>query len=370
MSAASSPSVPWMPTDGTPRRRREALAAWWQARRQWLLLGGALSMGALAAIGARSWISEQVAVERERLQPRQAMVSIVVARHDLPRGEVVGQASMAVREIPGEYLAPGTIVPEQFDGYAGARLTVPLRAGEPLLKTVLEGADPGTFAARVPAGVRAFTVMVDEVNSLSGMLQPGDRIDLLLSARPPATASVPHPSEVTRTLLQGIRVLATGRQVRPGAEERAGRGYGAITVEVTPDQAQRLVVAQRIGRLTAMLRNPDDRSPVNAAPVDAWTLLGVPPPAAASPAPAARVTELIVGGQGALRSGAAQSSPGAASPSASALASPFALPSALAAEAPAMPMVPQAAAAPAGPGASATPGEPPRVGPLSAGRQP
>lgn len=362
MSAATPSSVPWTAHDAEPRRRREALGAWWRARRQWLLLGGALCLGGLAAIGARSWISEQVAVERERLQPRQAMVSIVVARHDLPRGEVIGQASMAVREIPSAYLAPGTIVPEQFDGYAGARLTVPLRAGEPLLKTVLEGADAGTFAARVPAGVRAFTVMVDEVNSLSGMLQPGDRIDLLLSARPPSTGTVPHPPEITRTLLQGIRVLATGRQVRPGADERGGRGYGAITVEVTPDQAQRLVVAQRIGRLTAMLRNPDDRSPVNAAPVDAWTLLGVPAPAVAAPAPAARVTELIVGGQGALRSAAAQAAPSVAAP----LASPLAL----AAEALAVAAGPQAATPPGGLSASPGPAGLPVAAPVPAGRQP
>jgi len=298
-------------------RRREVLFAWVVARRQWLLLGAAISLGAVAAVGTRSWIGEQLAAERERLQPRQAMVSVVVARQDLPRGEVVSAAGFAVREVPRDYLAPGAILPERFEGFAGARLSVPLRAGEPLLQTVLEGADASTFAARVPAGVRAFTVVVDEVNSLSGMLQPGDRIDLLLSARPPVTAAGPQPVEITRTLLQGIRVLATGRQVRPGADEsRPGRGYGAITVEVSPEQAQRLVVAQRIGRLTAMLRNPEDRAPVEAAPIDAWGLLGLAAPVPAVPEmrPPPRATELIIGGQGALKPPAAMSAhPGAPS---------------------------------------------------------
>jgi pilus assembly protein CpaB len=296
--ALSAPAAGWP-------RRRQALVAWVVAHRQWLLLGGAISLGAIAAVGTRSWIGEQLAAERERLQPRQVMVPIVVARKDLPRGEVVDPAAFAVREVPRDYLAPGAIAPDRFESFAGAKLSVPLRAGEPLLQTLLEGADPGSFAARVSAGVRAFTVMVDEVNSLSGMLQPGDRIDLLLSARPPATASAPQPVEVTRTLLQGIRVLATGRQVRPGSDEpRAGRGYGAITVEVSPEQAQRLVVAQRIGRLTAMLRNPEDRAPVSAAPIDAWGLLGLAAPLA-PPGPEARMaphaTELIVGGQGSLK---------------------------------------------------------------------
>lgn len=318
----------------TRPRRRERVLAWVLARRQWLLLGAAISLGAVAAVGTRSWIGEQLAVERERLQPRQAMVPVVVARQDLPRGEVVSAAGFAVREVPRDYLAPGTIVPERFEGFTGARLSVPLRAGEPLLQTVLEGADASSFAARVPAGVRAFTVVVDEVNSLSGMLQPGDRIDLLLSARPPVTAANPQPVEITRTLLQGIRVLATGRQVRPGTDEsRPGRGYGAITVEVSPEQAQRLVVAQRIGRLTAMLRNPDDRAPVEAAPIDAWGLLGLsaPAPAIAETRPPPRSTELIVGGQGSLKSSPAMPThPAAPAPLAGVLppVAPGAVPSA------------------------------------------
>ena len=53
-------------------RRREVLLAWVVARRQWLLLGAAISLGAVAAVGTRSWIGEQLAAARERLQPRQA----------------------------------------------------------------------------------------------------------------------------------------------------------------------------------------------------------------------------------------------------------------------------------------------------------
>jgi pilus assembly protein CpaB len=274
----------------------------------------------MAAFGARGYISDQIAIERERLQPRQPMVTIVVAKQDLARGDVVSPQTVAVREIPRAYLAPGTVQPERFDGFSGSRLVSPLRAGEPLLQTALEGADVSTFAAKVPAGVRAFTVVVDEVNSLSGMLQPGDRIDLLLSARLPATAAQPQPPEITRALLQDIKVLATGRQVRPGGEDKASRTYGAITVEVSPAQAQRLVVAQRSGKLTATLRNPLDRDPVAHAPLDVYALLGIAPPGADPPAAggqrahinAPRSAEIITGGQGSLKPRAAESLAGAA----------------------------------------------------------
>ena len=293
-------------------RWRARLAGWIRRRRQALLLTAAIGLGAMAAFGARGYISDQIAIERERLQPRQPMVSIVVAKQDLARGESVSAQTMAVREIPRAYLAPGTVQPERFEGFAGARLVTPLRAGEPLLQTALEGADVSTFAAKVPAGVRAFTVAVDEVNSISGMLQPGDRIDLLLSVRLPATPAQPQPAEITRALLQDIKVLATGRQVRPGGDDKSSRTYGAITVEVSPEQAQRLVVAQRSGKLTATLRNPLDRDPVAQASLDVYALLGLRAPgavqAAGGPvlAGAARATEIIVGGQGALKPRAAE----------------------------------------------------------------
>ena len=265
-----------------------------------LLLVAALGLGALAAFGARGYISEQLAIERERLVPRRPMTQVVVARRDLPRGEVASADTMAVREVPAEYLSASAITPERFDGYAGARLTAPMRAGEPLLAASLEGADTATFSAKVREGIRAITIAVDEVNSLSGMLQPGDRIDLLLSVRMPAGSSTPLAQEVTRALMQDLRVLATGRQVRPGNDERNARAFTAITVEVSPVQAQKLVVAQRIGKLTAMLRNPRDRDEIEQRPMDVYGLLGLQPAVSAPVVPAERPPEIIVGGQGAL----------------------------------------------------------------------
>ncbi len=268
--------------------------------RNTLLLVAALALGGFAAFAMRGYISEQVALERERLRPQQQMVSVVVAKRDLPRGEAVDAEAMAVREIPKDFVPGTAIAPQRFDGYVGARLAAPMRAGEPLLASNVEGADPASFSAKVKQGIRAITLAVDEVNSLSGMLQPGDRIDLLLSVRLPSGSTTPLAQEVTRPLLQDLRVLATGRQVRPAGDERQGRGFTAITVEATAEQAQKLVVAQRIGKLTATLRNPDDRSPVEQRAMDVYGLLGMKP-VAPSPPPAPP-TEIIVGGQGAQRS--------------------------------------------------------------------
>lgn len=263
------------------------------------LLLAALALGMLAMAGARGYISEQIAIERERLQPRRDEIEVVVAKRELRRGELVSGETMAVRRIPKEFVAGSAIVPERFDSYVGARLNTALRSGEPLLHAAMDGVDAATFSSKVRQGIRALTVSVDEVNSLSGMLQPGDRIDLHFTARPAMRAGSPPPTELTVPLLQDIQVLATGRHVRPTLDDGSGRGYTAITVEVTPQQAQRLIVAQRSGRLTALLRNREDRAPVTQAALDVNGLLELP---AAVRTAARPPLEIIVGGRGPLRS--------------------------------------------------------------------
>lgn len=277
---------------------RRGWAAVRARRTAWLVLG-ALGFGAAAVFGARNYIGERLAIEKARLQPRHEMVELVVAKRDLRRGDPVGADTMAVRAVPREYAPGGAVSPGRFDAVAGSRLLVAMKAGEPLLPSALVSVEAQSISSRVRPGVRAMTIAVDEVNSLSGMLQPGDRIDLMLSVRPPSVAGMAQP-EITRTVMQDVAVMATGRQSRVSASDEGGGGrpYTSITVEVDPERAQRLVVAQRSGKLTAVLRNPGDRQPVRDRRLDVNMLLGVPPPRLATPAMAR--TEVIVGGRGHL----------------------------------------------------------------------
>lgn len=264
-----------------------------------MLLGAALGFGALATLAARGYIGEYLERERERLQPTQTMTEVVVAKRDLDVGETVSADSMAARRVPAEYVSGTAVRPGQFEGFVGARLSAPMRSGEVLLQGTIVGADVATFSAKIRPGIRALTIAVDEINSVSGMLQPGDRIDLLLTARPPGSNAAQLLPEATAPLMQGLLVLATGRQVRPGGEDsRLGRGFTTITVEVTPEQAQRLIVAQRGGKLTATLRHPDDRAALARTPLDLYGLLGVAPAKATAPMRAG--PEIIVGGRGSM----------------------------------------------------------------------
>ena len=266
-----------------------------------LLFGAALAFGALATLAARGYIAEYLERERELLRPTQPMAEVVVAKRNLDAGEIVSADSMALRRIPAEYVASTALQPGQFEGFVGARLTVPLRAGEVLIQGAIAGADVATFSSKIRPGIRALTIAVDEINSVSGMLQPGDRIDLFLSVRPPGQGPAQMLPEATAPLMQDLLVLATGRQVRPGGDDpRLGRSFTTITVEASPEEAQRLIVAQRGGKLTAMLRNPEDRTPLARRVLDLPGLLGI-----AAPAPLAPVEsgpEIIIGGRGALKS--------------------------------------------------------------------
>jgi pilus assembly protein CpaB len=272
-----------------------------RSNRGTLLLIGAIGFAILAVFAAKNYLGQQVALEKARLQPKQAMVDVVVAKSDLPRGSVIEQANMAVRSIPRAYAVSGSVDPDRFDSYLGSKIALAMRAGEPLIAQSIEGADVATFSAKVKTGIRAMTVVVDEVNSVSGMLQPGDRVDLLLSVKPPVVAlNVPPAPEVTAALMQDVAVLATGKQVRPGqGDNPQSRTFATITIEVSPEAAQKLVVAQRSGKLTALLRNPGDRAPMSQAPLDLYGLLQISPHRQI-PQQIATGPELIIGGKGSI----------------------------------------------------------------------
>lgn len=274
------------------------------AARLGVLSLAALSFAALAVYFANRHVTETIVKHQAAAKrPTPATVPVVVAKFDLIAGEAVGPDNMAIRPIPVDLAPSSALRPDQFDAKAGMRLARALRSGEPLLTEILQPAEPAGLSSRVRQGIRALTITVDDVNAVSGMLRPGDRIDLLYSARSPGADGTPAV-ETSRILVQDVAVLATGRQFKPAAEDNGNRAFTSITVELSPDDAQRLIVAQRTGRVTALLRNPDDRHAVSTKTVDANALLGLDPRPAPGPSrPAIRSgPEMIVGGGGALAS--------------------------------------------------------------------
>lgn len=230
----------------------------------WLVLGAALGIGLLAALGARSYLSGRVADLEAKARGKN--VSIVVAKGDLPKGTKLSSENVAVRPIPTEFAHSTAITPEQFDRIEGQPLAFNVKAGEMIMWSLMQGKKVPTFSARVEAGRRAMTVPVDEINSISGMLEPGDLIDLILTVDQKG-------KKLILPLLQSVQVMATGQRSVDDPKSGERKTYSTVTLDTDLQQAQNVITAREAGRITALLRNPEDKTPLKGVPGDLAALL-------------------------------------------------------------------------------------------------
>jgi pilus assembly protein CpaB len=230
------------------------------------VLGSAVAIGTIAAVGANRYISSQLA-EAEARDKNKQMVKVVVARGDLMRGTRLTADNLAVRAIPAEYAHSGAVSPEQFERIENETLAYNIKGGEAIMWAQLEGKRASTFSARVASGRRAMSIAVDEISSISGMLEPGDAIDLMLTVDQKG-------KKLTFPIIQGVQVLAAGQRV---TTENSGekRSYSTITLDTTPEEARRLIIAREAGKLTALLRNPQDKGAISNAKGDLGALFGL-----------------------------------------------------------------------------------------------
>ena len=230
----------------------------------WIVLGVALGIGLLAALAARNYLSNQM--EAIEARDRNNKVNLVVAKRELKRGDRLSTENVAVRAIPRDYAHSSAIAPGDFERLEGQVLAFPVKAGEMVLWSLIEGKKVPTFSARVEAGHRAVTVPVDEINSMSGLLEPGDIIDLVASFDRKG-------KKTTFPLLQGVQVMATGQRSVDDPKSGERRQYSTVTLEATPEQARQVIVAREVGRVTALLRNPQDKQTTAVSSKDLATLL-------------------------------------------------------------------------------------------------
>jgi len=224
--------------------------------RNWLMLASAIALGVLAMGLSHKMLSDRMAQIDREARAHQTLVKVVVAKQDLPRGAKISPELFAVRSIPAEYLHASALHPDQFGQYVGQRLAAGLKQGEPVLDLHLES-NSLVFSSTLAKGNRALTTEVDEVNSISGMLRPSDHIDLMVTARGTSTTS----TETTFPLMSNVEVLATGQVIRKRDGTNQPKAYTTITLSVNPEDAERIVVAKNSGKLTAVLRNPEDERP-------------------------------------------------------------------------------------------------------------
>src|SRR5215831_3063235 len=206
----------------------------------------AIAMGAGAAYLAHNWLQAQM---NAAYQPPG---HIVITAESLAYGAAVTADN--VTEIPWfTKMLPEGAFASKDDLLNGGRRTVlyPLKQGEPVLRSKVTG--PGqraSLAALLEDGKRAVTVRVDDVRGVAGFVLPGDFVDIVMIADDVSSKRQSY-SDI---LLEHVKVLAIDQIASEGEEKP--KVAQAVTLEVTKEQAQKILLATNIGKLSLLLGRP------------------------------------------------------------------------------------------------------------------
>ncbi|MBA3917912.1 MAG: Flp pilus assembly protein CpaB [Gemmatimonas sp.] len=235
-------------------------------RRYRFVLYIALMVAGLATFGVYR------VIDGMRASSRIATQNVVVAAADIPEGQALTQVDLAVVQLPvaavpaGSYGAPTDVV--------GRVSRIPIFKGEAIVPGRLapEGT-AGGLEVKILPGKRAMSVRIDDVAGLSGMVQPNSRVDVMLTTRDAVAGG-----QISKLFMSNMRVLSVGAQVTRGEDGRPINAPTA-TLEVTPEEAERLALATREGSIQLVLRgygDPDSITTTGAVKGDLLTQVAVP----------------------------------------------------------------------------------------------
>jgi pilus assembly protein CpaB len=269
-----------------------------QNRRAIMFLILAVALGVGAAFTAQRWLEQQ-----RQQQPTGVSTTrpVAVMRADLQVGQVVHAREVATVDWPMSYVPNGAHSdPTELEGRVARR---PLSAGEPVLESALlpQGSAAGLVSVIDPTH-RAVSVKVDPVVGVAGFVVPGAHVDVIVTVSRIDTDGRPY----SKIVLQDVQVLAIDQKLEE-AKEGEPELVQVVTVETSPQDAEKLTYAAHEGRLQLALRNPTDREIVETHSVGVADVLGDRRPApkiASRPAPRAPgvAVEVIKGSQVSVQS--------------------------------------------------------------------
>ena len=237
--------------------------------KQKLVLVIALVCGILAFLLTGAYLRH----EKELIMSGASSIWVVGAAQDLPAGSLLKRSDLGKLKVFRRNVGNRAVLPESAEEIVGKKLLFTINKNEPILWSDVDvpyRAEAG-LADVVTLSLRAISISVDAVSSVSGMVRPNDHVDIIGTFTIPSTNRPNEQEIVTLTVLQDVTVLAAGQQMaaRPQTGERqaARAGYSTITLEVTPREVELLVFAQSVkGRLSLALRNPADVTYVKDLP--------------------------------------------------------------------------------------------------------
>jgi pilus assembly protein CpaB len=196
--------------------------------------------------------------------PPPLTVDVLVAAHSLPAGTLMKDEDFTKKAVPSVDVPKGAMTdsPDIRAGLHGALLRHYLDAGNILMTgDVLNPRDRGFLAAVLAPGARAISVGVDAITGDGGLIWPGDRVDMILTQELDQKDLPLARRFVSETVMSDVRVVAVDQSIAQGAVAGADKATGklarTVTLEVSPHQAERAALADRLGKITLAIRAVD-----------------------------------------------------------------------------------------------------------------
>jgi len=222
------------------------------------------------AMYARSWVASQQAVQTVVAPAAKEEVhEVLVADSDLPAGSFVKPQHLRWQrwptdDVPETYVLKGV---RSQDEMIGAVVRNRIAAGEPIVDgAVVKPGERGFLAAVLSPGMRAVSVPINATSSNSGLIFPGDRVDLILTQSLVDSQSDGGMRRVSETVMRDVRIIAMGTETNDDPREgQSNERAKTATLEVTPRQAEEVTLLTELGKLSLSLRSLADAPPELAA---------------------------------------------------------------------------------------------------------
>jgi pilus assembly protein CpaB len=218
---------------------------------------------AVAAAGGAGYVAKNMMVPPppkvivEPQAPTIDLTEVLVLNGDVPMGAAVGD-QLEWQSWPSDGVNENFITkesdPEALEKYKGSVARIAMYSGEPLRKSKLIGEGQSFMSSILPTGYRAVATQVSADTSAGGFILPNDYVDVIMTRR--SDAATTTGGFVTETILKNIRVLAIDQAIQEDEEGRRVKVGETATLELTPQQAEIITVAQQMAdRLTLSLRS-------------------------------------------------------------------------------------------------------------------
>lgn len=181
---------------------------------------------------------------------------LVVASVPLSLGTRLDATNLKIIQWPANQAVLGMFT--RIEDCANRAIITPLAANEPVLEAKLAPKESGAgLSATIPEGMRGVSVAVNEVVGVAGFVIPGTMVDVLVTGRAMGGGGAAAQGDITRTILENVRVLAAGQKVEQDREGKP-QTVAVITLLVSPDDASKLTMAANDGKIQLALRNTVD----------------------------------------------------------------------------------------------------------------